>query len=297
MQWKDYPEIFKCADAAATRFQRKFLGLVALEFTLLVTAAATVTKLPKAPFSLIFVALVIVVLVRFLSKPQQDWYACRALAESIKTMCWRYAMRADQMGLTDPCEAERQFREQLMEVVAANRIIAEKVTEPCAGDDEIPDEMDRIRQLPLEERKKMYLEQRIGEQRSWYVAKARLNRRRGRQFAAAAVFVYIIAGTITLARPDPAVDPEGAYWMIWATEPLIVLGASVLGWMELRNFEALAAAYAVTALEIGMISPRLKDVQTEDQFANFVTDAELAFSREHTMWIARNFGLPSQGKS
>jgi hypothetical protein len=39
--------------------------------------------------------------------------------------------------------------------------------------------------------------------------------------------------------------------------------------------------------EIGLIRPKLESVNQENQFSRFVIDAELAFSREHTLWIAR----------
>jgi hypothetical protein len=36
-----------------------------------------------------------------------------------------------------------------------------------------------------------------------------------------------------------------------------------------------------------LIRPKLESVNQENQFSRFVIDAELAFSREHTLWIAR----------
>ena len=57
--------------------------------------------------------------------------------------------------------------------------------------------------------------------------------------------------------------------------------------MQIKKFSELAAAYTVTAHEVGLISPKLDAVQTESELSDFVNEVEQAFSREHTMWIAR----------
>jgi hypothetical protein len=57
--------------------------------------------------------------------------------------------------------------------------------------------------------------------------------------------------------------------------------------MEVKKFNELGAAYTVTAHEIGFIEPKLDAVHSEKDFSDFINDAELAFSREHTLWIAR----------
>jgi hypothetical protein len=68
---------------------------------------------------------------------------------------------------------------------------------------------------------------------------------------------------------------------------LIVIAASIIGWMQIKNFNELAAAYTVAAHEIGLIKIRAAEVTRDDAFSEFVNDAEKAFSREHTLWIAR----------
>jgi hypothetical protein len=57
--------------------------------------------------------------------------------------------------------------------------------------------------------------------------------------------------------------------------------------MQVKKFNELAAAYTVTAHETGLIKPKLEAVDSESDFSDFINDAELAFSREHTLWIAR----------
>ncbi len=49
----------------------------------------------------------------------------------------------------------------------------------------------------------------------------------------------------------------------------------------------LASAYSLTAHEIGIIESRLATDASENEWSGLVNEAELAFSREHTQWVAR----------
>ena len=74
---------------------------------------------------------------------------------------------------------------------------------------------------------------------------------------------------------------------IWPTDILVALAASVLSWMQAKRFSELAASYALAAHEIGLIREQAMLPGTDAEFSLFVGDAENAFSREHTQWVAR----------
>jgi len=65
------------------------------------------------------------------------------------------------------------------------------------------------------------------------------------------------------------------------------MAASVLSWMQAKRFSELAASYALAAHEISLIREKSMLPNTPDEFSQFVGDAENAFSREHTQWVAR----------
>jgi len=44
---------------------------------------------------------------------------------------------------------------------------------------------------------------------------------------------------------------------------------------------------SLTAHEIGLLQTRLGTIDSEEKFSAFVNEAERAFSREHTQWVAR----------
>src|SRR5262245_12560897 len=110
---------------------------------------------------------------------------------------------------------------------------------------------------------------------------ARENKTAARNWVIAAVAAYVLAFALVLARikfPD---------WGFWGIGPIIVFASSTLGWMQVKKFNELAAAYTVTEHEIVLIRPKLDAVESENYFSELINDAELAFSREHTLWIAR----------
>jgi hypothetical protein len=190
----------------------------------------------------------------------------------------RAAPFANEPSLQD---ARAEFRNQLYRTFDANRATADKINPNWSADDQITDEMDHVRALSLDERKKYYTANRLNDQRTWYMHKAGENNRSARNWVIAAVAAYVLAFALVLARikfPD---------WGFWGIGPIIVFASSVIGWMQVKKFNELAAAYTVTAHEIGLIKPRLDAVGTESDFSDFINDAELAFSREHTLWIAR----------
>ena len=73
----------------------------------------------------------------------------------------------------------------------------------------------------------------------------------------------------------------------WPTDVFVAIAASVLSWMQAKRFSELAASYALAAHEIGLIREQSMLPDTDDKFSVFVGDAENAFSREHTQWVAR----------
>lgn len=151
-----------------------------------------------------------------------------------------------------------------------------------AANDQISQSMEKTRQLPLEDRKAYYLEHRIRDQREWYRAKSKANRMASRKWVAAGGLAYAVAITLSLLRI------EYSSWEIWPIEPIIVLASAFIGWTQIKKFNELASSYVLTAHEIGMIREKIRDVDSEEAFSSFVNDAEQAFSREHTQWVARH---------
>jgi hypothetical protein len=287
VQYASYPALFRSADEASNKKQKTYLRLIGAEYAILMLASLLSDSAFKGTtfyllYAFVFVVAIVFLLVRNLWKLQQDWYRCRALAESVKTLTWRYVMRAAPFSDgTSLQHARAEFRNQLNRIFDSHKAAADKIDPNWSADDQITAEMDRVRAFSLDERKEYYTTHRLNDQRTWYMHKARENNRSARNWVIAAVAAYVLAFALVLARikfPD---------WGFWGIGPIIVFASSTLGWMQVKKFNELAAAYTVTAHEIGLIRPKLDAVDSESDFSDFINDAELAFSREHTLWIAR----------
>lgn len=285
MRRQDYPALFLDADSASNKFQGKFLLLVFVEYLALFAAAIFSMSfldgvIKNILFAGVFFFGLFVLISRALSKPDQWWYRCRALAESVKTLTWRYMMHAAPFDGND-VEAKIEFRSQLGFILRENLETAKMITEDQSGSHQITPAMDGVRAKSREERIRFYLEHRVDEQRNWYRKKARENRKAARRYVWLSGLCYVVAGSMVLGRiayPD---------FSIWPIEPLIVVAASIVGWVQIKKYNELSAAYTVTAHEIGLIPTTIDNPSNDALLSEFVNDAEQAFSREHTLWLAR----------
>ena len=191
-------------------------------------------------------------------------------------------MRAEPFGDADNVVVRRaEFRNHLRAILDANRHIGDRIPADEAAEDQITESMETTRALPLDDRKTFYDTHRIREQRSWYARKASDNKMASRRWVAGGVLAYATAISLVLLR---IAFPEHE---IWPIEPLIVGASSIVGWTQVKKFNELASSYTLTAHEIGIAQGRVCEVSTEAEFSDFVNEAEQAFSREHTQWVAR----------
>lgn len=288
MNPENFPALYRSADMSAMAAQTLYLRLIKLQYGLLVTAATLALWFGTSPDLYIGYAVAVTgssTLLIYMSvrKPERDWYACRALAESIKTSVWRYIMRAEPFeDSTQLNDVQHKFASFLQEILDANKHVSDSITHSPSTGEQITTSMNALRALPLEDRKELYRKDRIDEQRAWYVAKVKTNRRQFNIWVTACVIVQGIAIFLALLRIR--YDSE---WSLWPTAPLLILASSIIGWIQIKKFNELASAYNLTAHEIGIIRTRIDHVSTEAEFSEFVNDAERAFSREHTQWVAR----------
>jgi hypothetical protein len=284
----DYPALYQSADESSVAAQSSYLWLVRLQYGSLIaasTAALWFDSSPKVLLAYAFVIFASTALLIFMSvkKPEKDWYGCRALAESIKTSTWRYMMRAEPFeNVSHLREVKQIFAEYLQEILDANSHVRESISRRPKSGDQITPAMNEVRALTFNERRKFYLEVRIDQQRAWYVSKVKWNRRHFIGWIVICVIVQSSAIILALAR---ASNPE--MLSIWPMEPLLVTASAAIGWIQIKKFNELASAYSLTAHEIGIIQARIQDVENDGDFSDFVNEAELAFSREHTQWVAR----------
>lgn len=285
MTEKELPMLFCEADKASNRKQAHFLIAIRLEIFSLIIAAV----LGAAPIfagelrwtAIMFLSLAAISLVyRVFLRPERDWYQARALAESVKTLSWRYSVRAEPFAAPDKSATER-FTTELRDLLAANKSLGHLFDNTGSSGRQVTDRMKIIRTFSLQDRRSLYLQDRAVDQLRWYQRKSKLNRNGSIFWMAIALILYaitifIIAGNGKISFLSP-----------WPIEPLLLSGMAVVGWMQIKKFSELSAAYSLAAQEIGLAIEEAESAEDEPQFSVAVNSTERAFSREHVQWIAR----------
>jgi hypothetical protein len=215
----------------------------------------------------------------FAIRPDRSWYAARAVAESIKTATWRFVSVAEPFD-NALNEDRARFRNLLKSVVDQNRDITQRLTK-YLDEVQITSEMITWRNRPLEDRLNDYLEHRVKHQQTWYAKKAAWNRRMSTKFYGLLLVLNAMAVIFAVAKVR---FPTATFW---PTDVFITSASGVLAWLQAKRFSELASSYALAAHEISLVREQGDTIQGEREFSRFVGDAENAFSREHTQWVAR----------
>lgn len=282
-----YPALYQAASKASTQAQTNFLNCIKGYAGVSIIGAGLAAYGVESKIYAFFAA-VAFLLGLFLSilmavkNFSNTWYRARAVAESIKTSSWKFMMCAEPFEDAPSSSIVKvKFRDLLKEILKEHEHLAYALAGPASEREQITKQMCEIRDLSLNERIDIYRRERLDEQRTWYTNKSKNNKLYGiiwfvvLVLMQAAAIIFIL---LRIAYPN---------WKIWPTEIFVVGASNVFTWLQVRRFGELAAAYGIAAHEIGLIRGGLEEVASEEQFSKFVKDAELAFSREHTQWVAR----------
>lgn len=286
-----YPALYRVADNASLNAQRRYLRLLQLDLGALVLGAL-LTALPfagpriqqwlAAAGTLLLVISVIITAVIAQKNYEEKWYNGRALAESVKTLSWKYMVGAEPFEHTASRQkADQTFRSHLRDVLEQAKQLSVPLGGKLAAQPQITDEMREVRDMDLEKRKSIYKEDRIHDQRQWYGSKSSYSKSARRHLFSIVVLSQIFAVVCGIAA------------ILWAEFPLGFVGvfsasaAALIAWLQVKRHQELSQAYGIAAQDLGLISEELDYLDSDDNFAEFVADAEAAISREHTLWAAR----------
>ena len=287
MESSDLPALYRSADTSSNRAQRRYFRVICLEYCLLVLLAllGEFRSVSEAilPCMIIFIILLFGLLIyRFVSRLDRKWYACRALAESVKTSAWKYSMRAHPFGDATTVQIPtNNFTNSLIEIQRDNALTGHELDAEHSDKEQISNEMSSLRALGWKERLDVYLDKRVKQQRTWYKKKAQKNSKSRMFWFGFAILCYALAALTLLSNFFVATDFSVAF------SGLLVIVTSSFAWIQVKRFGELSASYILTAHEIGSIQGRSGNVRDEETLSEFVNAAEFAFSREHTQWAVR----------
>jgi hypothetical protein len=213
--------------------------------------------------------------------PERRWYRGRAAAESVKTLAWKYAVGGSPFEIGDQ-DADKLLVDRLGEIVHSVGGL-----EPVPGDapDQVTPKMRALRAKPLADRRAVYLRDRIADQHGWYAEKTANCRAVAERWSAVIYGVTALGFAGGIAKGVGAIDLD-----------LLGLAAATVAaataWTQLRQYRTLAAAYSITAHELGLAKEQIAKAEDEPSWAEAVNAAEEAISREHTLWLARRDPAP-----
>jgi hypothetical protein len=283
----DMPGFWRDADAASLAGQKwtlryskaRLLGAVVAALGGALTWTMGKTDMAAIVIAVGFMIALASELASWVHQPERDWYSGRALAESAKTLAWRYAVAADPFPQDMPdLEARSVLRQRLDEVSSEAR---DRLTVSSENPVVTP-RMTQLRLSPFQLRKDAYINGRTEDQRSWYARKANANR-------ASATFWRIVLIVSEIAALVLAALRVFGGWTIDFAGLLGALIAAGAAWTALKQYTPLASAYSTAAAELAIQADRLTDLK-EREWAVAVADAEEAISREHTLWLASRTG-------
>lgn len=213
------------------------------------------------------------------TKSEQIWYEGRAVAESVKTLAWRYSVCADPFPQSmSNRKAEELLRNRILSVTDE---LSEKILFSNSNT-AITDKMRALRKSSFADRRGAYINGRTKDQRIWYTKKAEYNRLRAQIWRITLVSFETLALALACSR-------IAGGWTIDFAGLLAAIIAASTAWVAVKQFSSLTSAYSLAANELGIQESRLNTVR-EDDWPLVAADAEEAISREHTTWLASRTG-------
>lgn len=286
LDFGDLPGLFQAADTASGEGQRRFFGSTALRLGLAVAAAISgAVTLDIGPrginvgaivTTLAFVGVLVVDVFELQTRPGVGWYEGRALAESVKTLSWRYAVGGAPFSVELPAEeADDHFLRRLEALLRDLPSVVSVPSQAAA----ISPAMRELRGKNLAERRQAYLAGRVRDQQNWYVNRARQHGRRAIRLQTAGLLLEVLGVAAALCEVLRIVT----FGLVGVIAAMI---AAIAAWMAGKQYRANATAYALASHELSIIHTRLEQPVPETEWSELVADAEAAVSREHTTWRA-----------
>lgn len=200
------------------------------------------------------------------SAVDRKWLRVRALAEGIKSECFRVAARLPPYDGPDALARFIAWRSALTSVAAAEQVTSLADPAPPEGDKRRP---------PAAMDAAWYLRHRLGDQKAYYAKGQRDNERIASRLRWLSVAMSLLA--TACAGAAAAGFPSSAWVGVFVTVSTAVVA---VGLLEKRHF--LAAEYGAMVLALGRIEESWAAGQLD--FAALVDRTETLLGTEHAAW-------------
>lgn len=291
MEEKDFPNYYTAGDKASLTAQNFYTNYIKWSLISMLIAAAIaiysfheleVKRIAYIISGLLLLVSTILSLVIKNKKYESTWYRGRALAESAKTLTWRFMTKSEYFENTiNDEEAKKRFIGRMNEIKNEFKDLNSSLKAKHLSLPIITNKMIAIRHLNLQDRMAFYLKNRIENQISWYSNKADTNKNKYEIWFWAVIVMQILAIVSVgylIFNPESKIKLVGLF---------TTLSASCLGWLQLKKYQENKEAYTTAVSELNLIKQEAELINSEEKFQIFVLDSENAMSREHTLWLAQ----------
>lgn len=285
----DFPSEFLKADISSKKAQRNYKGLnlgiliILLGATVMVSINDQLIKTCKNWNQINGIILLLGAAgstFLYFIKPEIKWYLGRAVAESIKSLSWKFMMKAQPFNSGNDSDDRALLLTRFYEIVQNSGENGFDIDAPSPHEHTITQKMIEVRNSTFLERKDIYATHRVDDQINWYKATAIKNK----------IWANCLVWGIIVCQCVAAL-----YLIFWAknfhllnlTEIIIFIITAIIAIIEMNKYKELKESYSYTHHELIYIRNKFSTINSEKELDEFVDDAELAISREHTMWLAR----------
>ena len=287
----NYPNYFIAADTTSQKAQFWYIRLFGLDLLLMVLSALLSIYNYQTEYSktivyavsgLFLLGSLLISIFLKVKKYEVIWYRGRALAESCKTLTWRFIMCSEYFENTlSNEEAEKRFIQRIKEISNEFTDLNKVLNSKQLNVDIITAEMKRIRGLSLVDKKTYYLNNRIQNQINWYSSNAEESKLKYDVWFVIIIllqFLALISIVFLVKYPSSGYNFVGLFSTV---------AASGFSWLQVKKYQENKEAYTTANSELNLIKAEGSRNFSDDEFSEYVLDSENAMSREHTMWLAQ----------
>jgi hypothetical protein len=288
---KDYPNYFQASDKLSIDSQKYYLNIIRADLLSMIFAALLaiysfqITEYKLGVHILIGILLLLGLILTIIlkSKKYEDiWYQGRALAESCKTITWRFSMCSEyfESNISQE-EVKERFITRIKEIANEFSNLSGSLNAKILNKEIITDKMLELRNLSVNEKKEYYIKQRIENQKKWYAEKAEWNKNKSNFW----FWLIIVSQAVALISIVFLIKNPDNNWNLVGL--LTTIASSAISWLQIKQHQELKQAYTTASEELNFIKELSYKVTNNEQLSEFILDSENAISREHTLWIAQ----------
>jgi hypothetical protein len=204
---------------------------------------------------------------------EKKWIRARALAEAIKSQCFRVAAGLPPYDGGDAAERFIAWRDEVTRVAPAEGLVPLDDPVPPGGED-------KRRPAPGMDAG-WYLENRVANQQRYFTEKQREHEAVARRLRLLNIVAALAAAALAALGASKVAENSGIEFAAWAGV-FVTISAAILAVGLLDRRHSLAAQYGAMAIALG----RLKEWQkaTGADLKALVERTESLFTAEHAAW-------------